>query len=352
MFHRNFLTDDQRRTLEDVAKQLDQHLHDIPIDFMLGFFVSIIVTRWLTLFNNVGLIENVAHVISCCVRGSDDKTRLRRTNIIRYCVVAQLLAFRDISVPVRKRFPTSEAIVNAGFLFPHENEELKNVKCVATNMGKHGCLYGKTWIPVQWAVSLLKLARYKDESISSDLLLGKCLEELLRFRTCLLTLRNYDWVPIPIMYPQLVFLAVHLFFFIAVLSRQVVPTDSSSLSSLDAVIPLMSCLQFTFYMGWLKVAEALLNPFGEDDDDFECNFLLDRNLIVGIAIVNEGDCCLPKQENDPLWKVPMEPLYNKMQRTANPLVGSVVGVEFSFQERETRTVSSSGADYETDFVAI
>lgn len=51
---------------------------------------------------------------------------------------------------------------------------------------------------------------------------------------------------------------------------------------MDIFIPVMTILQFIFYMGWLKVAEAMLNPFGEDDDDFECNFLLDKNLTVRI----------------------------------------------------------------------
>ncbi|VDL87262.1 unnamed protein product, partial [Nippostrongylus brasiliensis] len=136
---------------------LDKHLRDIPLDFMLGFFVSLIVRRWSELFRNIGLIENLAHMISGCIRGGDDKTKTRRRNIIRYCVVAQILAFRDISV--------------------------------------------------QWAISLLKKARYDDVVISTDMLFIKCVEEVNKFRTNLLTLSTYDWVPIPIMYPQLVFLA-------------------------------------------------------------------------------------------------------------------------------------------------
>lgn len=49
---------------------------------------------------------------------------------------------------------------------------------------------------------------------------------------------------------------------------------------INMYFPIMSTMQFIFYVGWLKVAEALLNPFGRDDDDLEINWLLDRNLEV------------------------------------------------------------------------
>ena len=49
----------------------------------------------------------------------------------------------------------------------------------------------------------------------------------------------------------------------------------------DFYIPVFTILQYLFYMGWLKVAETLLNPFGEDDDDFDTYYLIDRNLQVG-----------------------------------------------------------------------
>ena len=33
-------------------------------------------------------------------------------------------------------------------------------------------------------------------------------------------------------------------------------------------------------MGWTKVAVTLLCPFGDDDEDFQVNYLVDRNLQV------------------------------------------------------------------------
>ncbi|EFO91671.1 hypothetical protein CRE_18357 [Caenorhabditis remanei] len=49
-----------------------------------------------------------------------------------------------------------------------------------------------------------------------------------------------------------------------------------------------------------RVAEALLNPLGEDDDDFECNWLIDRNKYVNFEIVDTcHDSCPPLKLEEP-----------------------------------------------------
>ena len=55
---------------------------------------------------------------------------------------------------------------------------------------------------------------------------------------------------------------------------------------IDLYFPVYTVLQFFFYMGLLKVAEQLINPFGDDDEDFELNWLIDRHVKVlsGIQI--------------------------------------------------------------------
>lgn len=34
------------------------------------------------------------------------------------------------------------------------------------------------------------------------------------------------------------------------------------------LFPIFTTFQMLFYLGWLKVGQYLMNPFGEDDDDF------------------------------------------------------------------------------------
>ena len=71
--------------------------------------------------------------------------------------------------------------------------------------------------------------------------------------------------------------------------------------TIDYVIPVFTILQFIFYFGWLKVAEAIMNPYGEDDDDFDMNWLVDRNLQVGYCIVEDVGQYPPTPVKDIHW---------------------------------------------------
>ena len=59
-------------------------------------------------------------------------------------------------------------------------------------------------------------------------------------------------------------------------------------------------VKFLFYFGWLKVAQTLYNPFGEDDEDFQLNDLIQRHLRVALAIVDDVEEP-PSLEKDIFW---------------------------------------------------
>uniref|UniRef100_A0A1I7XSD9 Bestrophin homolog n=1 Tax=Heterorhabditis bacteriophora TaxID=37862 RepID=A0A1I7XSD9_HETBA len=130
--------------------------------------------------------------------------------------------------------------------------------------------------------------------------------EIKKWRTNLEWVFNYDWVPLPLMYPQI-----------------------------DVYFPIMTALQFVFYMGWMKVIEVVLNPFGEDDDDFETNALIDRNITMGMMIVDQGYDHPPDLLRDPFWDE-IHPLYS--EETAcirnNPPKGSISHVKLAHNVKE------------------
>ena len=43
---------------------------------------------------------------------------------------------------------------------------------------------------------------------------------------------------------------------------------------------MVTIIEFIAYFGWIKVAETLLYPWGDDDEDFQVNHVIDRNFQV------------------------------------------------------------------------
>ena len=93
--------------------------------------------------------------------------------------------------------------------------------------------------------------------------------------------------------------------------------------------------------GWYGVIRLFnffsLNLFaGEDDDDLEINYVIDKNLINGMAIVDLHAGEFPPEQDspDPYWgKSIIVMLYaiKSAKRPVHPMVGSVAEIEFDFQ---------------------
>ncbi|KAF6117583.1 bestrophin 3 [Phyllostomus discolor] len=136
---------------------------------------------------------------------------------MRYVNLTSLLIFRSVSTAVYKRFPTMDHVVEAGFMTADERKLFDHLKSP----------HLKYWVPFIWFGNLAAKAR-KEGRIRDSVDLQSLMTEMNRYRSWCSLLFGYDWVGIPLVYTQ--------------------------------------------------VAEQLINPFGEDDDDFETNWCIDRNL--------------------------------------------------------------------------
>uniref|UniRef100_A0A3Q3J2B4 Bestrophin homolog n=1 Tax=Monopterus albus TaxID=43700 RepID=A0A3Q3J2B4_MONAL len=288
---RFFLSDYQKRLFEKLSLYCDQYAAQIPVTFVLGFYVTLVVNRWWNQFVNLPWPDRLMLPISSCVKGKDEHGRLLRRTLMRYTNLTALLIFRSVSNAVCKRFPTMDHVVEAGFMTPEERKVFDNIRSP----------HLKYWIPAVWFCNLAAKAR-QEGRIEDSIELHMLLKEMNALRAWCLTLFGYNWVSVPLVYTQVVTLAVYTFFFACLIGRQFLdPAQGYPGHDLDLYIPVFTLLQFFFYAGWLKVAEQLINPFGEDDDDFEVNWVIDRGLQVSMLAVDEMHMNLPHMTKDIYW---------------------------------------------------
>ncbi|KHJ83083.1 hypothetical protein OESDEN_17220 [Oesophagostomum dentatum] len=117
---------------------------------------------------------------------------------------------------------------------------------------------------------------------------------------------------------------------LTIFERFILAVQYHSRFQIDLYVPFMTILEFISLVAWMKVAEALLNPLGEDDDDFECNFLIDKNIATGMAIVDETCDVCPPLVVDSFADPNFQPVYSEESQkkgTDGLLQGSAEGVE-------------------------
>ncbi|MEJ1273424.1 bestrophin 1 [Cricetulus griseus] len=274
--YRMVLTDDQQMLFEKLALYCDSYIQLIPISFVLGFYVTLVVTRWWNQYESLPWPDRLMTQVSGFVEGKDEQGRRLRRTLMRYAILGQVLIMRSISTAVYKRFPSLQHLVQAGFMTPEEYKRLQ----------KLGLPHNTFWVPWVWFVNL-SMKAYVGGRIRDTVLLNSLINEMCTMRTQCGHLFSYDWISIPLVYTQ--------------------------------------------------VAEQLINPFGEDDDDFETNWIIDRNLQVSLLSVDEMHQDLPPLERDIYWnEIEPHPPYTvaSVQSRRPSFLGSTFNISLQKEDME------------------
>uniref|UniRef100_A0A0K0FVE9 Bestrophin homolog n=1 Tax=Strongyloides venezuelensis TaxID=75913 RepID=A0A0K0FVE9_STRVS len=263
-------------------------LQYIPLSFLLGFFVAVIVARWWEQFNWISWPDKMMIMVSACLPGPENLV-IRQT-IARWSSLQAAIAWSGISVRTLKRFPTERHLVDSGLMTEEEHKMYTELDSP----------HGKWFVPIIWIVNILKRAYQQGriDSIQFDMIL----KHVYSYRDGFAMLFVYDWIKIPLVYTQVVAIATYGYFFICLIGRQPKINQSGMKNEVTIMFPIFTTFQMLFYLGWLKVGQYLMNPFGEDDDDFELNYILDRNTAIAHVMATELADQLP-----PLSEAAMNP---------------------------------------------
>ncbi|RWS20478.1 bestrophin-2-like protein, partial [Leptotrombidium deliense] len=170
--YRYGLSDAHRGVFEALVVYCDSFTKLIPLSFVLGFYVSIVVGRWWNQYIAIPWPDKAALLIQAHIHGNDERSRTIRRTLVRYLLILQALTFTAVSTAVRKRFPTEDHLVEAGLMTKDEKAAYDEVPGI----------HGKWWVPSTWFATLIVKSR-KEGRIKDELFVKQILEELTEYRS-------------------------------------------------------------------------------------------------------------------------------------------------------------------------
>lgn len=290
--YRWFMNAEQKLIFEQISSYCHVYSSNIPLAFVLGFYVKMISGRWWEQLVATPFTETFALVLSANLNGEDERGRLMRRAVMRYVCLSITLLFSKISMRVKKRFPTRKHYVQAGLLTEMED-------AIMEEYTKTDPKYSLRLLPMIWATNIISQAE-KEGRVTNQ---RAIIDGLNKIRSKITLLEVHDSVGVPLVYTQAVTLVIYLYFVTNVMGFQWLETDPKNAihNYVDKYFPVYATLLFFLYMGWLKVAESMIHPFGEDDEDFDLNLVIDENLKSAYRIVDVLYAEYPELAQDRFW---------------------------------------------------
>lgn len=265
----------------------------VPVTFVLGFYTSIMFTRWWAQFQSIPWIDPLAQALNISFK-DDPSSLLMKRSIVRWINLAACLVYQDASTRIKKVYPDLSSLVRLGVLTQEEKAELTE-----SPHDTH-----QFFLPYSWCHALINKAQDKN-MIRSDIHVRLIFDQLEVQRRGHGNILGYGWVAIPLLFTQVASAAVYFHFALALISEQFLdPTMNYPGHETDWGIPFFSMMRIITIVGWLKANELMKHPFGEDEESIEIDWIIRRNLDVGLDIVTRQSNRLPGTlAKDKNWEI-------------------------------------------------
>ncbi|KAM3185947.1 hypothetical protein ACTXT7_005345 [Hymenolepis weldensis] len=252
----------------------------IPVGLVLGFFVDVVVKRWWGQFQEIPWPDEAAMMLSAYVLDDSPSTKQKMKTFMRYINLANIITLRFFCSRIKKRYPFDQILIADGMMTPNELKGLQN-----STPKRRATFYAA---PLYWAGYLLLDMR------ASGLIMSDRAVELLYKNIAVIRAKGAKLVVynmiinVPLGFTQVATMTIYVYVIASTFSWQFLDvTQRYNNRLVDFYIPIFGMLQLIFFLGWINVAEALINPFGEDPDDFAMDKYNERDIQISNFIIDK-----------------------------------------------------------------